>query len=76
MQCYPEGLEERPRVVAQGIGQRMQEVARPEELLLEGAVEVAVPGEAHVGAQVAVPSPALLARVAGDGRVDGHPLAR
>ena len=54
---------------------RVQEPVGPYQLLPQPPVEVSVAGEAHGGAQVAVPGAALLAALAGDRGIDRHSAA-
>jgi hypothetical protein len=70
-----ERFQQRAVVVGELVGQRVQAVGRPGQELPQAAVAGAVPGEDHVGAQVAVPVPAGLADAARDGRVDRDPDA-
>ena len=72
---YPERLEQGTVRVGHRVRQRVQQVCRPGHELTHHAVGLAVPGEPDPVAQVRVAVPARPAGPAGDGRIDGDPLA-
>ena len=73
VQCDAEWFQQCARVVADVVGQWMQQVVGPDEMLLHGTVQRAVAGESHRGAEVLVTHSAHLTRPARDRRVDRHP---
>jgi hypothetical protein len=75
VQCDPERLEERRRLIRDRVWERVDEMVGPGDECAQCAVRRSVPSEAHVGAQVPLPRKTQRAPSARHSRVEYDALA-